>query len=130
MPAKKMTSIKKSKTVPKEKSMILSEEFRLSEEEMSLIKDKIKAGSVFIVLGSEHTYTKQFYKGLHQLTYAPTFNGAAIYDSFYKFENAFDRTYITISLNDPCNGKHKIDNIKSLDRYRNKTLYTVHYEDD
>lgn len=130
MPAKKMGKIKKNVTAPREKSMILEDDFRLKKEELSLIKKMIKKGAVFIVLGSEYTYTKQFYKGLNQLMYAPTFNGAAIYDSHYKFANAFDRPYVTIALNDPCNTDHKIDNIKLLDRYRSKTLYTVIYEDD
>lgn len=128
MPAKKMTKVKKTKTVPREKSAILEDKM-CTTEEFKLIKKWAKKGAIFIVLGSEHTQTKEFYRGLYQIMYEPTSNGGCVYDAHYKFQDAFDRPYITISLNDPNNLEH-IDNIKLLDRYRSRTLYTRHYEDE
>ncbi len=129
MPAKKLSKVKKNVTSPREKSKILQDKF-CNQEEFNLIKKWMKKGAVFIVLGSEYTDTELFHKGLYQIMYAPTSNGAAVYDSHYQFRKAFDRPYVVITLNDPCNLDHKIDNIKLLQRYRSKTLYTVHYEDD
>lgn len=128
MPAKKMTKVKKAITVPREKSAILESQF-CTDEEFRLIKKLNKQGAIFIVLGSEHTDVQKFYRGLYQIMYQPTSNGACVYDAHYNFKHAFERPYVTISLNDPCNREH-IDNIKMLDRYRSKTLYTRVYEDD
>lgn len=127
MPAKKMKSVKKTKTVPKEKSRILQDDFRIPMEVLNLIKKQIRRGAAFIVLGSEHTNTREFYKGIIQLMSAATYNGVAVYDSTYKFRNGFDRPIITISLNDPCN-ETKVDSIKLLRRYRSETLYTYKYD--
>lgn len=126
MPARKTSQIRKCITAPREKSYILEKSF-CTERELKIIKDWIKKGAVFIVMGSEYTYTDQFYKGLHQLMYAPTSNGAAIYDAHYEFRKAFERPYVVIALNDPNNTQH-IDNIRLLDRYRNKTLYAAKYD--
>lgn len=118
--------IKKTKVVPREKSRILDE--YCSPEQVEILVKLIKQGSVFILLGSEHSYTGEFYKGLMQLMYTPTFNGAACYDAHYQFKHAYERPMITISLNDGCN-KNKVDSIKKLDRYRSTTLYSYHYAD-
>lgn len=123
---KKKEFIKKSKEAPKEKSIVL-EDF-CDDEQIKIIKKLIKQGSTFICLGSDFSFTGEFYKGIMQLMYSPTYNGAACYDSHYKFRNAYDRPVITISLNDGRNKTH-IDSIKRLDRYRTKTLYTYHYEE-
>lgn len=128
MPAKKMKA-SKCKKAPREKSKILEEEF-LKPNELALVKKWIKKGAIFVVLGSEFTYTKKFYQGLSQLMYQPTYNGAAMYDAYYQFHDNFLRPYIAIGLNDPNNFDHHIDNIKLLDRYRSRTLYTVQYDDD
>lgn len=126
MGAKKMTAVRHNVTAPREKSKYLEEV--CDEEQLNEIKKWMDKGAVFIVLGSEYTYTKEFYKGLHQLMYSPVFNGSSIYDSHYKYRNAFDRPYIAIGLNDACN-ESRVDNIKQLSRYRNKTMYTCHYDD-
>lgn len=122
----KQKYIKKAKVVPKEKAIIL--EKYCNEEQIAIIKKLIKRGCTFICLGSEFSWTGEFYKGLMQLMYSPTFNGSSCYDSHYKFRYAYERPIITISLNDGCN-KNKIDSIKELDRYRTKTLFTFHYEE-
>lgn len=124
---KKKDNIKRSKVVPKVKSQILDK--YCSEEQITILQKLVSKGATFILLGSEHSYTGEFYKGLMQLMYSPTYNGACVYDSWYKFRNAYDRTIITVSLNDGCN-KNKIDSIKQLDRYRSRTLYTFHYEEE
>ena len=123
---KKQKHIKKATVAPKEKAMIL-ERF-CSDEQLEVIKSLARKGVTFIVLGSEFSFTGEFYKGLMQIMYSPTFNGACCYDSHYKFRNAFDRPVITISINDGRN-KNKVDSIKRLGRYRSKTLYTYHYEE-
>lgn len=123
---KKKQFITKAKEVPREKAIIL--EGFCNDEQIKIIKKLIKKGSTFICLGSEFSFTGEFYKGLMQLMYSPVYNGAACYDSHYKFRNAYDRPIITISLNDGHN-KNKIDSIKLLDRYRTRTLYTYHYEE-
>lgn len=130
MPARKMKGVKKSKLVLNEESYILEEQFELNKEELKVIKNWIRKGAAFICLGSEFTYTQQFYKGLRQLMKWPTYNGVAIYDTIYKYQYAFDRPIITISLNDPNNIGKRIDSIKLLDRYRTKTLYSVTYDDE
>lgn len=127
MGAKRMTAVKHNIRGVREKSQYLEEV--CTEEQLEEIKKWMKKGAVFLVLGSDYTYTREFYKGLHQLMYSPVFNGAAIYDSHYKYVNAFDRPYIKIGLNDACN-ESRIDNIQRLDRYRSKTVYTCHYEEE
>lgn len=121
----KQKHIKKSKIVPKEKARIL-ERF-CSAEQIKIIQKILRTGATIIVLGSEFSYTGEFYKGLMQLMYQPTFNGACCYDAHYKYRNGYDRPVITISINDGVN-KNKVESIKQLDRYRTKTLYTFHYE--
>lgn len=123
---KKKQYIRKSQTVPKEKATIL--ESFCDSEQIAIIKKLIKKGCTFVCLGSEHSFTGEFYKGLLQLMYSPVYNGACCYDSHYKFRYAYDRPVVTISLNDGHN-RNKIDSIKQLDRYRTKTLYTYHYEE-
>lgn len=122
----KQKHIKKATVAPKEKAMIL-ERF-CSDEQLEIIKRLAVYGVTFIVLGSEFSFTGEFYKGLMQIMHSPTYNGACVYDSHYKFRNAFDRPVITISINDGRN-KNKVDSIKRLGRYRSKTLYTYHYEE-
>lgn len=124
MAGKKRTAIRHNITAPREKSKYLEEV--CDSEQLAEIKKWMAKGAVFVVLGSDYSYTKEFYKGLHQLMYSPVHNGACVYDSHYKFQNAFDRPYIMIGLNDACNGS-RIDNMKLLNRYRNKTVYTYRY---
>lgn len=123
---KKQKYIKKAKVAPKEKAMIL-ERF-CSYEQICMLKKLARKGVTFIVLGSEFSFTGEFYKGLMQIMYSPTYNGACCYDSHYKYKNAYDRPIVTISINDGCN-RNKIDSVKQLGRYRTKTLYTYHYEE-
>lgn len=118
--------VKKRKTLPLEKSKIL--EKMCDKEQLSVIRKLIKKGCVFIVLGSEHAHVSEFYKGLMQEMYSPTSNGASVYDTYYKFKNAYDRVYITISILDPGNIT-VVDSIKQLRADRTKTLYTYHYEE-
>ncbi len=126
MPAKRMKRVKHNSTAPREKSEILKN--YCSSKEFEIIKQWARKGAVFIVLGSEYTNTREFYKGLYQIMYSPSTNGACIYDSHFQYREAHMRPYVTISLNDPVNVSHLIDNIKLLDRYRNKVLYTVDYD--
>jgi len=127
MSRKRKGFVKEAVTVPREKSKILDR--FCSEEQINILVNLIRKGSVFILLGSAHTFTGDFYKGLMQLMYAPTYNGACCYDSHYQFKNAYDRPTITISLNDGCN-RNKIDSIKRLGRYRNTTLYSYNYTEE
>lgn len=116
---------KRNITIPREKSVILK--MFCNNEELDILSEYIKKGAVFIVLGSEYTDTREFYKGLYQLMYSPVANGACVYDSHYQFREANQRPYVTIALNDPVNVNHAIDSITLLGRYRNKRLYKVDY---
>jgi hypothetical protein len=125
MPKEMKSKVKRNKVAPRTKDIILQK--FCNEEQLNIIKKQIKAGAVFIVLGSEFTDTDMFYKGLMQLMYAPTSNGACTYDSYVKFRYGFDRPIITISLNDRCN-HNKVYSIKQLRRYKTLTLYANHEE--
>lgn len=126
MVARKISMVRRNKTTPREESEILK--MYCSEEELTLIKEWAHKGTVFIVLGSEYTDIRTFYKGLHQVMYSPVNNGASVYDCHYQYREANMRPYVTISLNDPVNHNHLIDNIKLLGRYHNKLLYKADYE--
>lgn len=120
---------KHSKTQPPTKSKIL--ESLCNEEQLTLIRSLIAEGSAFILLGDEHTPTGDFQKGLIQEMYSPTSNGVCCYDTYYKFKDSWDRPVITVSLNDTSNTHTSIvDSIKRLNRYRSRTLYTYHYEEE
>ena len=120
----KKEHIMKRKVVPKQKSYLL--DTYCDDEQHAIIRNLIEAGSTFILLGSEHAPKHEFYKGLMQEMYSPTFNGACVYDSWYKFRNAFDRPIITIALNDAGN-KNIVDSIKRLNATRSRTLYSKTY---
>lgn len=123
--AKVMKASRPIKKIIESRVDILEKQF-CTTEELNVLKEWIAKGAVFIVLGSEHTYTRQFYKGLHQIMVQPTYNGACIYDAYIAYPNAFDRPYIVVTLNDICN-KEKIHSIKELERYTTKSLYKASY---
>lgn len=120
--------IRKSKTQPLTKSKTLEE--LCNDEQLTVIRGLAAKGCAFIVLGSEHTPTKTFQIGLMEEMHLPTSNGVAIYDTYYQYKFNFSRPVVTISLNDNSNTcTSLVDNIKILDRYRSRTVYTYHYEE-
>lgn len=122
---KVMASSRPVKKIIESRIDILEKRF-CTKKELDVLKDYIAQGAVFIVLGSEYTYTRQFYKGLHQIMVQPTYNGACIYDAYINYSNAFERPYVVVTLNDICN-RQKIDSIKLLRRYSTKSLYKAEY---
>lgn len=124
---KKKQYVRKRKTLPPVKSKIL--ETLCDSEQLKLIRKLAAKGAVFIVLGSEHSPVHEFYKGIMQEMYAPTFNGGCVYDTYYKYRNAWERPYITVSLVDYGNATI-VDSIKQLNSVRTKTLYSYNYGGD
>ena len=121
--------VKHSKTQPLTKPILL--EKLCDEEQLVLLRRLESEGCAFIILGGQYTNTAEFQKGVMQLMYQPTSNGVAIYDTYYKYKDNFERPVVTIGLNDTSNTHiSRIDNIKVLGRYRSRTLYTKKYEGD
>ena len=96
----------------------------LDESTRTIIRNLMKKGAAFIVLGDEFSPKREFLKALGEEMRRPTSNGICCYDAVIPYKVQSDRPIITVTVTDYGN-KKAIYSIKRLDGYRTRTLYVM-----
>ena len=96
----------------------------LDESTRTIIRNLMKKGAAFIVLGDEFSPKREFLKALGEEMRRPTSNGICCYDAAIPFRIQSDRPIITVTVTDYGN-KKTIYSIKRLDGFRTRTLYVM-----
>lgn len=110
------------KAVPMLESETLDE--FLDDYTRTIIRNLMKKGAAFIVLGDEFSPKREFLKALGEEMRRPTSNGICCYDAAIPFRVQSDRPIITVTVTDYGN-KKTIYSIKRLDGFRTRTLYVM-----
>lgn len=110
------------KVIPMPESETLDE--FLDDSTRTIIRNLMKKGAAFIVLGDEFSPKREFLKALGEEMRRPTSNGICCYDAAIPFRVQSDRPIITVSVTDFGN-KKTIYSIKRLDGFRTRTLYVM-----
>ena len=110
------------KTIPMPESETLDE--FLDNSTRTIIRNLMKKGAAFIVLGDEFSPKREFLKALGEEMRRPTSNGICCYDAAIPFRIQSDRPIITVTVTDYGN-KKTIYSIKRLDGFRTRTLYVM-----
>ena len=112
----------KRKAIPMLESETLNE--FLDDSTRTIIRNLMKKGAAFIVLGDEFSPKREFLKALGEEMRRPTSNGICCYDAAIPFRIQSDRPIITVTVTDYGN-KKTIYSIKRLDGFRTRTLYVM-----
>lgn len=110
------------KVIPMLESETLNE--FLDDSTRTIIRNLMKKGAAFIVLGDEFSPKHEFLKALGEEMRRPTSNGICCYDAAIPFRVQSDRPIITVTVTDYGN-KKTIYSIKRLDGFRTRTLYVM-----
>lgn len=110
------------KVIPMLESETLNE--FLDDSTRTIIRNLMKKGAAFIVLGDEFSPKREFLKALGEEMRRPTSNGICCYDAAIPFRVQSDRPIITVTVTDYGN-KKTIYSIKRLDGFRTRTLYVM-----
>lgn len=110
------------KVIPMLESETLNE--FLDDSTRTIIRNLMKKGAAFIVLGDEFSPKREFLKALGEEMRRPTSNGICCYDAAIPFRVQSDRPIVTVTVTDYGN-KKTIYSIKRLDGFRTRTLYVM-----